>query len=472
MIATLQGHTYKLRDYQQALIQAIYHEWKYHRRVCLQLPTGAGKTIVFAVITAEFVTRGEPVLVLVYAEELALQAQAKLQEVTGQPVGIIKAGYPRNPTAQIQVASVQTLARMAIAIRPLAALLIVDEAHHSAADSYQNILEGYPEAYVLGVTATPQRLDGKGLDQFFDAMVQGPQVSELIQAGYLSPIRYFAAENLIDTKGIRTTCGDFSSSQLREAAVQISGAVVSTWGQFAPGKRTIVFCINIQHAVEVQGLYQAAGVRAGVLTGEMPAAERRETIRAFQSGKLQVLTNCGIVSEGFDVPGVEAVQILRPTKSVALYLQQVGRALRVAPGKEYAIILDHTQNWQLHGLPDEERAWSLSGAIERPRRNLQRTQSGEVEEVPEPREIEVDTSASLSEVRSQYRPLDRELLDRLEDLLTIANDRGYKPGWVAYRFLEFSPGLAELRHCAKALGYKPRWALRQWYNLQSQGVAE
>lgn len=471
MIATLKGHTYQLRDYQQALIQAIYHEWKHHRRLLAVMPTGAGKTIIFAAIAAEFVTRGEWILILVHTEELVVQDQIKLQEVTGQPVGIIKAGYPRTPEARIQVASVQTLARMAIAIRPHASLVIVDEAHHAAAGSYQNILDNYPNAYVLGVTATPQRLDGKGLDQFFDAMVQGPKLSELIESGYLSLIRYFAAETLINTKGIRTTCGDFSSSQLKAAALQINGGIVSTWRQFAAGKRTIVFCVDVQHAMEIQGLYQGAGVSAGVLTGEMPAAERRATIRAFQSGELLVLTNCGIISEGFDVPGVEAVQILRPTKSEALYLQQVGRALRVAPGKEYAIILDHTQNWQLHGLPDEERVWSLSGAVERPKRNLRRSPSGEVKEAPEPRAIEVDSKASLVEVRSQHQPLDMELLGKLDELIKVAHARGYKIGWVAHRFLELSPGLPELRCCAKILGYNPRWALHQWNKNQAQGGA-
>lgn len=465
MKSSLSTPVLKLRDYQIGVIQEILRLWKVHRRVLLQLPTGAGKTVVFAAVARLFIQKGGRVLILLHREELAIQSRDKSEAVCGVPVGMIKAGYEANPNAPIQVASIQTLIQRPIDLDQFA-LVIIDECHHAASQTYQMVLEASPHAYHLGTTATVQRLDGKGLDGLFDCLIQGISVAELIEQGYLSPYRLFAPAAAIDTSKVKTTAGDFNARQLQQAALNadIMGQVVPTWRQFAPGKQTIVFTAGCEHSQAIAQLYRDDGVVAVHLDGETPARERRAALEAFARREITVLTNCGLFGEGLDIPGIECVQILRPTKSVALYLQQIGRALRPAPGKAEAVILDHTQNWLTHGLPDDDRQWSLSGQIKRQQRRLERRASGEVAAVVE-RLITFDHSVELAEVKR--RGLNPELMSKLDWLCERAKRKEYKPGWVGYRFLELDPGYEELKVCEKRLGYKVGWALIQFRKLQA-----
>ncbi len=205
---------YQLREYQEELIQQIFAKWSMEkRRVLAQSPTGSGKTVLFSAVSAQFTQRGEGVLVLAHREELLLQAKEKLEATTGLPTGLIKAGYRPDPAQLVQIASVQSLVRRKN--WPRAALVIVDEAHHSTATTYTNILERYPDAYILGVTATPARSDGQGFKNQYDALVQGWPVRRLIEAGYLCPFRLFAAKRRIKTAGVKITAGDFDQRQWR-----------------------------------------------------------------------------------------------------------------------------------------------------------------------------------------------------------------------------------------------------------------
>lgn len=478
----------------------------------LQLSTGAGKTILFSSIAREFTTKGEGVLVLAHREELLTQAQEKLESVTGMPVGIIKAGTSASPLFPIQVASVQSLVRRQH--MPNAALVICDEAHHSCSQSYTKIFENYPDSYILGVTATPARNDGQGFKFLYDSLVLGLSTSELIEAGYLCKFKLFASPKQIKTTGVKTTAGEFNQRQLADAidTSLVMGDLIETWKKHALGKKTVVFTIDVAHSKATAQAYIEAGIPAEHLDGETPTNERKSILERFRTGETLILTNCGIVSEGFDVPDIECVQCVRPTKSLPLWLQMVGRALRPAPGKEYAIIIDHTQNWFYHGLPDEEREWSLEPVSleslkwalqcpecfhafkplpheEKPYRQewdaeqkrmkliykancpncgtLMEFERGTGGEPPAPRKIENNKKAQVEEINLEANQLILAELYRLKERQELY---GYKPMWIYFRLIETFPniGLIELKECAKLIGYKSGWAWFRWQELQQK----
>lgn len=513
-MTTVPQVSYLLRDYQQSLIQQVFAQWHSgHRRVMLQLATGGGKTVLFSALAREFTAKGEGVLVLAHREELLTQAKEKLEAVAGVPVGIIKSGYRVNPLFPIQVASVQSLIRREN--WPDAALVICDEAHHSAAHSYTRIFDYYQKSYILGVTATPTRIDGQGFKYLYDSLVLGPSTAELIKAGHLCGFKVFAAKNTIKTKGVRTTGGDFNQRQLAEAvdASLIMGDLIETWRKYALNKKTVVFAVDVKHSKQIAQAYLDAGIPAEHLDGETLTEERKAILERFRSGVTLILCNCGIISEGFDVPSIEAIQCVRPTQSLILWLQMLGRALRPAPGKDHAIIIDHTQNWLFHGLPDEEHKWSLDpislggnnwtveclecSHIFQPLHHEQKPvrmkwdvaaramkpvmqatcpncqslvefQQGTGRECVGMRIIHQDDQAEVEEVINlEANPL---IVAELLRLKQQQEAQGYKPIWVYYKLVEQHQniGLAELRKCAELLGYKPGWAWFKWQELQQQ----
>lgn len=318
-MTTLSQPSYELRDYQQDLTQKIFAGWSAgSRRVLAQLPTGGGKTVVISAIAQQFTMRGEKVLFLAHREELLLQARSKLESITGCTAGLIKAGYRASPQHQIQIASVQSLIRRQQEFE--AGLVVVDEGHHSPNTTYTKVLERYPNAYILGVTATPARSDGQGFKNQYDALVLGQSVRELIDAGHLCPFKLFAAKSRIKAADVKVTAGDFNQRELAQR-VNTSltlGDVVGTWQKVAAGKRTVVFCVDVAHSGAVAAAFVQAGYTAEHIDGETPGEERRAILSRFRTGETAILTNCGIVSEGLDVPGIEAVQCLRPTRSLVL----------------------------------------------------------------------------------------------------------------------------------------------------------
>lgn len=453
-----------LRDYQQALIQGIYEQWRNHQRVMAQLPTGGGKTVIFAAIASEFVTRGERVLVLAHREELITQAAQKLETVTRSPVGIIKAGYKPNPLFPVQVGSVQSMVRRLNAFEDFG-LIVIDEAHHSTAQTYRKILEAYPNAYQLGVTATPIRTDGSGFEDLFQALVTGPTVRDLIDWGHLSRFRLFADPNPMTTKGVKTAQGDYSAGDLAAAnpVIELSGNLINSYRQHANGKRCVVFAVNVEHSQAIAARYNQSGIPAAHLDGMTPAEERRETLELFRLGEIKVISNCQLFDEGLDIPSLEAVQIAKPTKSLSRWLQMVGRALRPAPGKDYAVILDHTKNWAIHGLPTRPRIWSLEGVedVEDTKKRTERNlETGEI--------LEFDfqeTETVLEEVVEAPAAIADEWMVWFQDLLHRQQFYGFKPGWIYHRLEEAKPPLHIWKEYAMLRGYKPGWA---YIRYQSQ----
>jgi superfamily II DNA or RNA helicase len=334
------------------------------KSILIQAPTGAGKTLLTAHMLKTAAARGMNSWFCVHRRELIKQSVKAFNEV-GIKFGIVSAGFDENPYRQVQICSVQTLARR-LTRHHKPRLIVWDEAHHIASKSWDAIHKSQSDAFHIGLTATPQRLDGTGLGKWFSHMISGPTVQNLIEQSYLSPYRLFAPAT-INTSGLHTKMGDFVKSELSAVVDKptITGSAIREYQKLAPGKRAVVFCVSIEHSKHVVSQFQAAGIPAAHVDGETNVEERDNAIQKFQSGEILVLSNVDLFGEGFDLPSIEVAILLRPTQSLGLYLQQVGRSLRPAPGKREAIILDHAGNVQRHGLPDEERNWSLVGCEKR-----------------------------------------------------------------------------------------------------------
>jgi DNA repair protein RadD len=445
-----------LRSYQIDLIDALRAELGCHRRVLAVLPTGAGKTHTFCTIAQLSTYRNHNVLILVHRSELIDQTSARLRAMDVSH-GVIA---PRHPVthAQVQVASIQAAARRLSSFPWSPNLVIVDEAHHCAARSWRQVLDGYPHAHVIGWTATPQRLDGKGLRESFDVLVEGPGVRRLIDAGCLSRYRLYAPPSGADLSGLAKRAGDYKTEQIDErmSTDRVLYAAVANYQRFATGKRAIAFCTSIKHAGLVVAAFNAAGIPACSVDGSLSAGERAERLTQFKSGAVQVLASVELISEGFDVPACDCAVLLRPTASLSVYLQQVGRALR--PSDSEAIILDCAGNSATHGLPCEPRAWSLDGIAPKSRSDLVAVAirvcpacyavhrpaatcpyCGHVHTAAQkapPREIqaelsEVDLRRAAAAERAEQKRRRSEVgrARTLEELLQIAKERGYKPGW-------------------------------------------
>lgn len=346
---------------QQIFVDGIRDAFRAHRTVLGVAPTGFGKTVTFAYIAKGAEKKGRRVLVLAHRQELLDQISDALARFYIRH-GFIAAGYPSDTRAMVQVGSTQTVVRRTAQMqRP--DLIVVDEAHHATKkNTLGQVLAAFPKAHVLGVTATPVRLSGEGMGEVFGSMVLGPSTADLIDAGRLAPVKVYAPPG-IDTSGLHMRGGDYAVGELVAAAdkPQITGDAVDHYRRLADGKRAVAFCISVEHAQHVANAFCAAGYSAVRIDGGMERHERRRIVEAFRQGEVSVLTSCDLVSEGFDLPAIECGISLRPTASTGLWLQQVGRCLRIAPGKSHAIVLDHAGNTLRHGLPTEPRDWSLDG---------------------------------------------------------------------------------------------------------------
>ena len=348
----------QLRPYQQQAISDLRIAYRNGARAPLLVaPTGMGKTVIFAAITQAAAARGRQVLILVHRRELIHQASAKLAAI-GVDHGVIAAGIPP-ANASVQVASVQTLIRrLHRAASP--DLIVIDEAHHAVAGSWRKVIDHWPNSLLLGVTATPIRQDGRGLGSMFDQLVLGPSTAQLIATGYLSPARIYAPPPVADLTGIHRRAGDYAIDEAADRMDRptVTGDAISHYQRIGAGQAAIAFCCNVKHAEHVCHAFKVAGIRAATLLGN--TTDRDALVARFAAGFIDVLVTVDVVSEGFNCPGAAVAILLRPTQSLGLYLQQIGRVLRPATGKAAAIILDHVGNVHRHGWPDDVRTWTLA----------------------------------------------------------------------------------------------------------------
>lgn len=355
-----------LRPYQIECIEKIRREIRAGRRaVILQMATGGGKTAVSASIMQSATSKGKKCLFIAAGRELINQTESLLVRM-GLDRGIIMAGRGYNYQAPIQVASLDTLYSRSIKRKvlslPPADVVVFDECHGCAAPSARTLFDSYPNAVRLGLSATPCRLDGKGLD-FYQAIVVAIPSRQLIRDGYLVPYKIYAPyrPNLKGFKG----AGDFSESfrEERMNKPKITGDIVSHWRRLASGRPTVVFASSIAHSINIRDAFAAAGIRAIHVDGETPTDIRDGAIRALDSGEAQVICNYGVMVQGVDIPRISCIILARPTKSLVVYRQAIGRGMRPSPetGKVDLLILDHAGCVFIHGMPDVEIDWSLDG---------------------------------------------------------------------------------------------------------------
>lgn len=350
-----------LRPYQQEIIDQCRNLMASgQRRILITAPTGSGKTALTAEMLARAAKKNKRSFFNVHRRELIKQSIGAFDKAE-IPVGVIASSFPFHKQHAVHIASVQTLGRRLQKLHH-PDLIVWDECHHIAAGTWDKIFKHYNNSFHVGLTATPERLDGKGLDKHFDVMILGPDVPWLIENKYLSDYKLFAPST-VDTSNIKKSMGDFNKTQLDELMDRptITGSAVNEYLKQAKGKRAVVFCVSIKHSQHVMNEFLRRGISCEHVDGTTPTNERDARIERFRTGETKVLTNVDLFGEGFDLPAIEAVILLRPTQSLSLYLQQVGRGLRTYPGKTTAIILDHVGNVRRHGLPDEIREWSLLG---------------------------------------------------------------------------------------------------------------
>lgn len=404
-------------------------------------------------------------------------------------------GVNPNYDNPMQVASVNTLVRR-LDLYKEPDIVFWDECHHIASSTWATIADRYKSAVHIGLTATPCRLDGKPLNTAFDCMCEVINTKQLINAGYLSQFLYYAPSVINTDELTMSSNGDYTKESLANAsfAAKIVGDNIAQYSKLAYGKRNIVFAINRMHGQDITRRYNEAGIKAEFLDGETNKSKRQKVLEQFSDGEVKVLVNCELFGEGFDLPAVEVVSLLRPTASTSLYLQQVGRGLRPCPeiGKTKAIILDHVNNWQKHGMPDDEREWTLSSGLKKkrgasssiairrcpvcffahspsltcPNCGYKYVADGKVI-----KEIAGELVLLGSEQARQAEKKEVIIADSLVELIRIEIDRGYKKFW-AERTWQAKTGenlwatMDGLEKIANARGYDRGWAWIQWNRIR------
>jgi superfamily II DNA or RNA helicase len=355
------------RDYQVRAVKELPGLLKKHRRVVAVSPTSSGKTVIGAALVRKM--RGKRVLWLAHRHELIDQAVEHLIEagIPRKAVGVLNGHEKSNTKARILVASVHMFCGEHLV--PDADLIVIDEAHHVAASSYRYILDVRPKALVLGLTATPWRLDGEPLGDVFAYLHVIAEAVELIAEGYIMQSKVYAcvdhATAKAMTRGLSTGGGDWSKKKLegRMRTAKLMGDVVSEWKRLADGQPTLLFATTVEHANDMAGRFLAAGITAETVSWETPGKERKAILARLKSGATLVVCNVAVFTEGLDCPPVKCIILARPTKSLTLYRQMVGRGGR-PHGKRKPVVLDHAGNvWRLR-LPDEPIEWSLHGGVQ------------------------------------------------------------------------------------------------------------
>ncbi len=434
-----------LRPYQSELVEQTRQAWceGYHAP-CIVLGCGGGKSVIVAEIARRTTFNGKKVLFLVHRQELVQQIVRTF----------IRWGVDMN---YCDVMMVQTATRR---IKKLSkpALIITDENHHSLALSYKKIYDAFPDVLRVGVTATPVRLNGDGLGDVNDKLIIGPSTKWLIDHSCLAPYDYYAP-SVADLSGLHIKMGEFVTADVEKAMIKkaVFGDVIGYYRQLVNGKKAVCYCSSVKHSLATAEAFREAGINAVHIDGTTPDAERNRIVSDFRAGRITILCNVDLISEGFDVPDCECAILLRPTQSLTLYIQQSMRCMRYRPDKR-AIILDHVGNYARFGMPDDDREWSL----EKRKRNIKKEAAENAEKVKQCPECyytfgapplgqpcicphcgyvfpvksrDIETSESTELIHIEGFRLDFSSPDdctSYSDLLAYAKKKGYKNGWAFY----------------------------------------
>lgn len=438
---------YSLYNYQQKLVDQARSELaKGNNSVLLISPAGSGKSVVIAEIARLTTAKGGRVMFTVHRQELVKQ--------------IIQSF--KNNDVDLSLCTIMTVGKIKNRMNhlPKPSLIITDETHHSKAKTYRQIYDFYADVPRLGFTASPWRMNGAGFNDIYDAMVEGPTVEWLIKHHKLAPYQYYSVKLVDDSKLKKSSTGDYTNKSIDDAIGKtIFGDVVKTYQEKANGRKTIIYAHDIEYSKKIAETFRQAGVAAVHCDSKTPKGERNKIMRDFKSGKIKILSNVDLISEGFDVPDCSCVIMLRPTASLVLDIQQSMRCMRYQPNKQ-AIIIDHVANYKKFGMPDTPREWSLTGWKKKKKKNNAgdgpplKTCNHCWAVVPAQcricpvcgKEIEIDAdgmqedkSAKIEIVgqfkmtaeykKNKYGRMTADDANNVEDLYKIAKAKNYKPGW-------------------------------------------
>lgn len=450
----------ELRPYQQEAREAIFEQWDSGvLKTLLVLPTGCGKTIVFAKVTEDCVRRGDRVLILAHRGELLEQAADKIHKSTGLGCAVEKAEETCiGSWFRIVVGSVQSMMRekrLGQFPSDYFQTIIIDEAHHCISDSYQKVLNHFDQAKVLGVTATPDRGDMRNLGSYFESLAYEYTLPKAIKEGYLSPIKALTIPLKIDMSGVGVQAGDFKASDISTALDPYLQGIAEEMGKYCKDKKTVVFLPLVKTSQKFRDILNGHGFRAAEVNGD--SQDRAEVLEAFDRGDYNVLCNSMLLTEGWDCPSVECVVVLRPTKVRSLYCQMVGRGTRLSPGKDHLLLLDFLWHTERHELchpaslicQDEEVAKKMTENIEQAGCpvDIEEAEKTAAEDVVAQREEAL--AKQLEEMKRRKKklvdPLQFEMSIQAEDL------SGYVPafGW------EMAPPSDKQKATLEKLGILP-----------------
>ena len=437
----------KLRDYQLELIDGVYNSLRQgKKRIMVQSPAGSGKSVTMSEIAKRATDKGNRVLFVVHRRELVTQIKQTFV-ANNVNMQLCHVGMIQTVTNQVKRNAVTE-----------PAIILVDEAHHGLAKTYTRIYDAFPNAIVIGFTATPWRMAKKGFTEVFDDLISGKSVQWLIDNNRLAPFKYYS-KKLINTENLkRNSTGDYSNDSIELAMEStIFGDVVENYRKFAEGKKSIIYTHSVEASKQVVEKFISEGYAAMQVDGTTPKAEREFAMQQFRSGNIRILVNAELYGEGVDVPDCECVVLVRPTESLTLFIQQTMRAMRYLPNKE-AIIIDHVGNYTRHGLPTTEHHWQEyfegnkkkakeNTVIVRECENCYGVYQGNQAECPHcghvhvveyiREELDIDETATLEQItEDDIITLDfREPKDcnSMQELYDLAKHRGHKPGWAFYQ---------------------------------------
>lgn len=457
-----------LRDYQeQAVIDIRSLIARGSKSPLYVLPTGGGKSAIICKIIQAAVDRGSEVFFIAPRRQLVYQISEDLHTMSVRH-GVMMSGINYSFTPQVMVSSLDTLFSRLASVFKKPKLIIIDESHTVLGKKIKAILDKYPGVMVIGFTATPARSDGRGLGELYDDIIIGPSMKELIERGYLVPCRYFTTPGKIDLEGIQITAGDYNQKQLdkRMNTDVLIGDIIDNWKRLASDRRTVVFAVKRTHAMSIQERFNEAGVVCDYIDGNTPNDERKKILKRIESGESQVLSSVDVLSYGWNSPAVSCGIVARPTKSIARYLQMIGRIVRSYPGKEYAIVLDHANVVSELGFVDDDQPWTLDSKVKI--QELKESNNPEKAEPdsmvcphckrvqkPSPRCINCDAdlgkkyAEEIEEFKADLAEIDRKTKEKkkrewthedkqmfFSELIHVAHEKNYQKGWVSHKYKE------------------------------------